>query len=291
MSIIILSVLFVSIVLSLGRNMLSKNISDFAFGTYEFFYMQTLIFGCGCAVLICSAIIDGKGISGLTLVYALIYAVLLLAAQWCYTAALKNGNTSVCVTVYSLGFIIPTMSGCLLWGESFGVRSLLGLICVILSIIISGSTKNTDTQKNGKHIIPLVFAMLASGGLGVMQKIQQKSAFATEKSEFILAAFLIAASISFICFMISKKNAVGNTVNKAKIFSAAGAGACFGCCNLANTFLAGKLNSSFFFPVQNISVILLSLILSIPIFHERIGKKELAVLCLGGCAILLLNNG
>ena len=51
MSIIIFSVLFVSIVLSLGRNMLSKNISDFAFGTYEFFYMQTLIFGCGSYML------------------------------------------------------------------------------------------------------------------------------------------------------------------------------------------------------------------------------------------------
>jgi len=64
---------------------------------------------------------------------------------------------------------------------------------------------------------------------------------------------------------------------------------CFVICNLLNTTLAGRLNSAVFFPLQNISVILLSLIFSILIFKERLSGKDVRVLILGGISIFLLN--
>ena len=63
----------------------------------------------------------------------------------------------------------------------------------------------------------------------------------------------------------------------------------FGCCNLLNTTLVGKLDSAIFFPTLNIGVIILSMLCGIVFFKEKIRKREIAVLLLGGMSIFLLN--
>ena len=132
--------------------------------------------------------------------------------------------------------------------------------------------------------------MLASGGLGIVQKIQQKSAYAEQKSMFLLIAFLLAAGISLL-FALFAKNTTANSIRPRKLAVASCVGLFFGCCNLLNTSLAGLLDSAIFFPTLNIGVILLSMICGVIFFKEKISKKELAVLILGGLSILLLNLG
>ena len=69
----------------------------------------------------------------------------------------------------------------------------------------------------------------------------------------------------------------------------AGVGLFFGCCNLLNTILAGRLDSAIFFPSLNIGVILLTLLCSIVFYKEKIKKNDVLVLLLGSASILLLN--
>ena len=150
-----------SVVLSTGRNLFSKNLSDIRFGTKPFFLCQCALFLCGSAALVLFGKISFGVVAYQTLIYAAVYAILLIFAQWFYTAAL--------------------------------VASCVGLF--------------------------------------------------------------------------------------------------FGCCNLLNTSLAGLLDSAIFFPSLNIGVILLSMICGVIFFKERISKKEIVVLILGGVSILLLNFG
>lgn len=279
----------VSIVLSLGRNMLSKEISDSGFGNKVFFRFQSLIFAFGFLTMAIAFLYAPCAVSYITVCYALIYAVLLLCAQWCYTAALKNGSTSICVTIYSLGFILPTLSGTIFWGEEFNLRSLLGTVLVVVTVIISGMNARTKAVKSHKkYFVPLIISMLSSGGLGIMQKVQQNSQFADQRTAFVLIAFAVATIFSAI--FSTCNNHSPKTASSKKYFCAAGAGATFGCCNLANTYLAGKFKSSFFFPVQNISVIILSHLASMIIFRERTGRKEIGTLILGSMAIYLLST-
>lgn len=288
MSTVVFGALCASISMSAGRNLLSKSISDFKFGTRGFFSVQAIIFFCGFVILIVPALVNNDGVSALTAVYALIYALLLITAQWSYTAALGSGNTAICVTIYSLGFIFPTLSGSLFWNETFTVKNMFGLIAVIMAVLVSGYQKDGGRIK-AKYFFPLISAMAASGGLGIMQKVQQSSPVSNQKAAFVMIAFLIAGIISLSAALVSTENNEYTLTAKKRI-SASGAGICFGCCNLLNTFLAGNLNSSFFFPVQNIGTILMSLVISAIVFREKPGKKEYIVLILGICAIFLLNN-
>ena len=105
-----------------------------------------------------------------------------------------------------------------------------------------------------------------------------------------MIAFTLAAVISLIFSLFAKKQ--GDTsFRRGKLAVASCIGMCFGYCNLLNTTLAGLLDSAIFFPTLNIGVILLSMICGMIFFKEKISKKEIAVLILGGLSILLLDFG
>ena len=286
MSLITGLLLFLSIALSSGRNILSKNISDFSYGTKKFYIAQAIIFISGSFVLLISGA-DLSKISPITVLYAIIYGLLLLAAQWCYTVALKGGKTAVCSTVYSLGFIFPTLSGSIFWNEKITLFNMIGILMVIPAIIVSGMKSSESKMETAGYIIPLIVAMLSSGGLGIMQKVQQFSQFPEQKGVFVLIAFAFSGIVSLL-FALFAKNDFQNISSK-KYIAASGTGICFATCNLLNTTLAGRLSCAVFFPLLNIGSILLSLILGLIIYREKLTKKDFVVLGLGVVSILLIN--
>lgn len=286
--------LLLSIILSTGRNLLSKNLSGVAFGTRSFFDRQSILFAFGALALLLFGSPQIKIPSPETVLFSIIYGILLILAQWFYTISLGGGSTALCSTVYSLGFILPALSGALIWSEPFSVFDTFGILCAILAILFSRSNNEKNANTDKKYFIPLIVAMLASGGLGIMQKIQQKSDAKDEKSIFLIIAFLLAALISYALSLFVKAEIENTESKKTKnksLLVAIGIGIAFGCCNLLNTALAGLLPSTVFFPTLNIGVILATMLCSIFLFKERLGRKEIFVLMFGGMSIFLLNIG
>ena len=278
--------LALSIALSSCRNLFSKKLSDAPFGTREFFKRQGVLFICGAFSIIVFKGAELTIPSGETAIYAVLYALFLVFAQWFYTIALSKGSTSMCSCVYSMGFVIPTVAGAFLWSEQFVAFDFLGVALAVAAVICSA--RPSEKRESAKScFIPLSIATICSGGLGVLQKVQQKSTVSGEKATFLLTAFVFAALISFIGSIFASRN-----TEKAKspsLLTAASVGVAFGCCNLLNTGLAGALPAAIFFPTLNIGTIMLTMILGLIIFKERIKKREVKVLLLGGASILILN--
>jgi drug/metabolite transporter (DMT)-like permease len=279
--------LILSIVLSCGRNLLSKKLSSAQFGSKTFFYRQGTIFTVGAITLLLLGLTSLGTPSPLTILFALIYGALLITAQWFYTIALGKGNTALCSTVYSMGFIIPTVSGAVFWQESLLLPDIVGILLAASAILCSKASPRSDNSAAKGYYLPLSIAMLASGGLGVMQKVQQKSSVSSERTSFLVIAFIIAAAASFFAAFLARKD-TENSTQVQFIPVAAAVGVAFASCNLLNTMLAGRLPSSVFFPTLNIGVILLSMALGCLFFKERIRRKEITVLVLGVLSIILL---
>lgn len=286
-----LFLLLLSVFLSAGRNLLSKNISGAPFGKRHFFLFQSFIFFSGALVLLVLSAGTLLSVSLPTLFYALVYGALLISAQWCYTAALSSGNTSVCATVYSMGFLLPTLSGMLFWAESVTLGKTLGILAAAATVCLSGLSKKGAVSSEGKNVPApmLVIAMLASGGLGILQKIQQSSPYAQERSVMLLIAFLLAGAASL--FSALRRPGSEEKPARRKSLSACCAGLCFAACNLLNTLLAGRLDSAVFFPVLNIGTILLSFVLGVLLFREKLSGKQLLILPMGILSILLIHSG
>jgi len=283
--------LLLSIILSTGRNLLSKNLSSVAFGTATFFRRQGILFAFGMLALLIFGAPAWKMPSVQTLIYAGIYGALLIFAQWFYTIALGAGNTALCSTVYSMGFILPTLSGALLWSEPFSPLDLVGVLCAVAAILASKGAPQEGSRGTGhRYFLPLLVSMLASGGLGIMQKVQQRSTVANERGAFLILAFLFAAVISFLAAIPTRERSTEAPIARA-FWVASGVGIAFGSCNLLNTALAGRLPGAVFFPTLNIGVILCTMLCGLLIFRERIRRREILVLIFGGLSILLLNIG
>lgn len=281
--------LLTSIVLSTGRNIFSKRISKMPFGSREFFLHQCVIFIFGGIAITVLGQISWESISHITLICAFAYGIALICAQWFYTSALSHGNTALCSTVYSMGFIIPTVSGALFWSENFTVIDFFGVLLAIAAILFSkSSSKNSDKATSKRFFVPLFIALLCSGILGIIQKIHQKSQYADERGTLLLIAFIIATSVSLIASLICKK-AEGNNLPKHTIPLASLIGLFFGCCNLLNTTLAGLLDTAIFFPSLNIGIIFLTMLCGAIFYKEKITKREIIVLLCGISSILLLN--
>lgn len=290
MDIISALLLLLSTTLSSTRNVLTKSFTGFSIKNREFFRLQAIIFGIGSIVLSVVLAFDYNGISPITVLYALIYGFILLCAQWFYTIALSNGKTAICATIYSFGFVIPTLSGTLFWNEKISVFGYIGILTVIPVLIISsiGSKKNENTEnKSKKYIIPLVIALISSGGLGVMQKLQQKSEYANQTSAFILIAFVFAFLTSILLGLFMKKGE--KMPQKHNYLFCSLVGAIFATCNLLNTILAGRLDSAVLFPILNVGIIILSVLFGFIFYKEKLTKKDVWVMLLGVLAIVLVN--
>lgn len=283
------TLLFLSAVLASVKNVLIKTFTGYKIKNREFFGLQASIFGSGCIVLLFVNIFDFNGISGTTVLCAFLYGTFLVCAQWLYTIALTRGKTALCATVYSFGFVIPTLSGTMFWDETISVCGIIGIITVAPALVISGINPNDKTQssKSNSYIIPLMLAMLSSGGLGVVQKVHQSSEYSNQRSTLILLAFAFAFLMSAMLFLTLKRGK--KQLNAKRVGVAATVGAIFSCCNMLNTILAGWLDSAVFFPAINIGSILTSLVLGAIVYKEGLTKKDTVVLCLGVLAIVLVN--
>lgn len=284
----IAAVMVISILLSTVRNILSKNISGLKIGTRQFFASQVVSFGCGSIALVVMSCRSFFNIAFFTVCCAIVYGILLLAGQYSYICALKSGKVGVCSTVYSLGFIIPTLSGYLFWHEPLSFVNFVGILLAIPTVILCGSGNVESKGCSGKGYIPLLLtAMLCSGGLGVMQKVQQTSAYSDQKTVFVAIAFVFATVVSLILALLAKPD--GAAAGK-KIYYASGIGTSFAFVNLFNTTLVGRMDSSVFFPLYNVSNIILCLISGMIIYKEKCSKKDIAVILLGAAVIVLVTR-
>ena len=278
--------LVLSVVLSSGRNITSKKTAKSNNKKADFFFSQSLLFGTATLILFLFVLSDATKVSTITYIYGIIYGILLILSQWMFTIALKTGNTSVCSVVYSLGFILPTFSGFLFWDESFTVLNGIGVALAIFIIVFSAQTKSEEKEMKNSFIPFIVMAMLSSGGLGIMQKVQGMSNAHNEKSAFLLIGFVLAFAVSMAAYLFS----VEKSNLSLKNFTAPMlTGLCFGGANLFNTTLAGEMNSAVFFPLQNISTTLLTTLFGLLIFKEKINSKIIAILFLSISVIILFS--
>lgn len=272
-----------SILLSSSRNLLSKKTALTSNKASLFFLLQTILFLSSTLIVLVFGRVTFIGVATQTFVYGVIYGVLLILSQWMLTLSLRVGNVGVCTVIYSLGFLLPTLSGAVFFNETFTLINGVGLVLAV-AVILLNVKKQKSAQTDKKHFTYLIIiAMLSSGGLGIMQKVQQNSFAKHQKGTFLFVAFTFAFLFSLLFYLFSKNK----TAPELKtVLVSLSTGLCFGGANFCNTFLAGRMSSAVFFPLQNISTIVVSAVLGIIIFKEKITPKTAITILLGVAVIL-----
>lgn len=231
----------------------------------------------------------GKPLSRFTFLTALLYGFITFIQHYFLARALTTGYYAVTMSVGSLSTVIPALSG-YFWGERFSVWQILGVAFISLFFLLIFFSDKRE-KLNTKWVLSCVALFFATGGLGVMQKIHQQSAYANQRQTFLLVAFAVSTLLSlllYIALLIKSKNNI--TLKKEKepnkeekvliikenfiflillLFSAIGIAGN----NQINLYLSGKMLSATFFSFANGLPALLNIFAGTILFKEKLSVR------------------
>lgn len=213
-------------------------------------------------------------------------------------AALQVGPLSYTTVIISFSTLISALSGVLFFEESIGPLQIVGMVLMLASFALANGGENGGKRANLRWLLLCVVAFLATGAIGVMQKIHQSSAFKEELNAFLVIAFGVSAFLSGVVALLLRKNESGSEENRNArggmmllIFLMLISGVCVAVNNKLNLYLSGVIDSVIFFPVVNGGGLVLTTLASLIIFKERLRAKQWIGILLGIASVLCLCVG
>lgn len=235
-----------------------------------------------------------NGAHAFTLICGMIMGLFSLLFQISYILAFSKGKASLTVTVNNFSLLIPVVASYLLFDESFGAFKLVGTVLILLCFIMTVSKDKEKKPSNAQWLPWLGFTMLvflSNGVLSVNQKVYSKMTEELEVFEFVGAAYLFAALLSWgIFFLIRTKRegAEENASYKKAALLAGLSGVFLGAFQCVNTYAASLIDGSVLFPVTNCGISLILTLIGRLFFGEKLSGKQYAGVLIGVVAITLI---
>ena len=243
-----------------------------------------------------AAVLGGAytNISVYTFLFGLLFGLVTASTLLFNVLALANGPMSYTVFIACCGMLIPAIAGITIWHETVYAAQIIGLV-LLLGSLAMGINPKKDKRITGKWILYSLLAMASSGTVGVLQKVHQSSAYASEMNGLIMVAFLAAAGFLGIVLLILRfcrrepiRRSFSWRSSASGLAVLAGIGS--GSTNLMNLYLAGVLPSVVMFPIFNGGVILINAVVARILFKEKMSALQIAGLCIGALAIAMIGN-
>lgn len=287
---LVISVL-ITLIYGVLRNYYSKKNVKTVTDYYAFNFLSSIL-----SAIVLIALSGGIQLPSMyTLILGIIFGMVTALAAIANLQALNIGPLSYTSVIITASMIIPALSGRIIWNEQISVWQYIGMLLMIFSIIFSVDKKSNEKSSSMKWLLLCLTAFLFGGSIGIMQKFHQSSVHNDELSEFLIIAFLVSTIFSYgMYWWYSKKKNIPKSISfsfKSTTFiMAVVSGIFIALANQINLYLSGVMSSAIFFPVVNGGGLILTTIVAIAFFKEKLSKKQWVGLIIGVIAILLLCN-
>lgn len=221
---------------------------------------------------------------------------LAFAGSYCFALvfgilAIKVGPLSLTSLLTSFSLLIPTFYGIVALNEQTSMLLYLGLALLLGALVLINFEKKGEEKKiTLRWVIYILLGFVGNGMCTTVQKIQQINQAGLYKSEFMIVALGISIlAVSAIAIFTERKQIVP-AIKKGAV--------CFISCGLANgivNFLViylsapGRMAASVMFPVISGGGIVLTFLISLFIYKEKLSKWQLIGSGLGLISVVLLN--
>ncbi len=229
-------------------------------------------------------------VSSYSMVMALIFGAVTVAAQYFGLLSMGLGPMSYSVLFTYLSMLIPTLFGVFYYGNNPSALQIIGIVLMLVTFVLSCELKG-NTRVSVKWLFAAFGSFLGWGLVGVCQQLHQNSEYAGELTGFLLWTFIFSTVFFGILFVFSKKEKAEVEQQKKgfpAILLMLFTGAAIGAINEINLYLSGAMNPVIFFPIVNGGVILLSGIAAICVFREKLSIKQWWGLVAGFASIMCL---
>lgn len=224
------------------------------------------------------------------LIWGLLYGITQALFIFFKAQAMSTGSVSITTLIGNSSLLVSIFVSMILWNEKVSFWDVIGLIVLCIGIALS-TYKNSGEQYGPKWKIYVVFFFLSAAGVGIVFKAFGKIVNTEYTSSMMLVSAIVMALFYLLCVLKNSdiKPQIEPLFPKKKfILYAVGAGALSCLYNRLNITTSGILDAIIFFPAFNGGTIILSSILSILIFKEKLTKKQILGIILGVIAICII---
>lgn len=276
--------LFLIVVFVTAQNILSKKYNS-ASHINVFLYNAVTSFSSMLFFLVASG---GRfELSSAYLPYSLAFGTACFCALAGLVLALKNGSLSLTSLIISYSLILPTLHGMIFLNERVGYLSLIGIAFLLVSLVLINFKKGDDAKFSLAWIVYLIIAFVGNGMCSVIQKIEQVALDGAYKSEFMIVALFISGIASLIIGLIAGKQRLRELLHTLP--TGIPRGLANGAVNFLVMIVTGMLASSIVFPTISAGGIVLTFIIAVCVYRERLSRSQLVGYILGTASVVLLN--
>ena len=219
--------------------------------------------------------------------YAVGFAVFYAMAIVFGTMAVSCGPLSITALITSYSLILPTLFGLLFLQEPVRMGLIPGLGFLLVSLVLINRI-NENIPITPKWVVCVILAFLGNGGCSIAQKLQQSVFEGSYKNEFMFIA-LSAVLVVLLAMTLLRERKQLAVCAKPALYLGASCGLLNGIVNLLVMLLSGKLPASLMFPVISAGGIVLTFLISVLFYREKLTKVQMIGFALGAASVVLLN--
>lgn len=244
-------------------------------------------------VFLTAAILFSPSISNTSLgtwIFAAVFGLFTVIFQLSYTNALSLGNVSLTVMVVNLSMLFPVLASVILYHEHITPLRVIGILLIISSFILCVDI-NAKEKLSPLWLFSTLVATFANGGIGIVQKIFGASIFHDEKKAFVSCSYTISFMITFLFFVVThirQKNSTAYKKATTYLF-AISAGIILAVFQWLNTYAISIIDGSFLFPIYSGGSIILSTLVGVLFFKDKLTHKQKISILLGIVSVVIMN--
>lgn len=281
---LLLSILSSSVLMVIFKYFAQFEVKTFQAITVNYFVAASLGFLLSPIVFVPSAIVSASWLPS-----ALIIGCVFIAMF--YIMAISSQKVGVAITSVSnkMSLVIPVVAGVVLYSESLVGLKLIGVITAVVAVVLVTFPDKKLKIEPKYLILPLVI-FAGSGFLDTFFKYVETHQIQSDEIAVFSASLFLVAAIVGTTVLIGSRILSGEVLETKSIVG----GFALGIPNYFSIhFLLMALNlpnmeSTMVFPINNTGIVLLSTLLAILLFKERLTKLNWVGIVLAVLSILLI---
>ena len=192
----------------------------------------------------------------------------------------------------NLSMLFPSLVSVIFYNESLTTVRIIGILLTVLSFTLTVDFRANERLSQSWFVFTAA-AALANGGIGITQKIFGASDFSGEKKPFVACSYAIAFLVAFVFYLLTRSRdkdskSIKFKIGRTYVFAVA-VGIILAVFQWLNTYAISIMDGSFLFPVYSGGSIILSTLVGILFFKDKLTKRQKISITLGIIAVVIMN--
>ncbi len=210
----------------------------------------------------------------------------------CWLISVRKNAYMLLDVFLMLGTLVPLIASMLIWDEGITFSQWIGMAVLFAAVLIMCSYNNSIKSRMTVSSFLLLFLCGVANGLAdLSQKLFVKYVADGSVAVFNFYTYLFAALILIAATLLFNRAAtpLKNTELRKTFGYIAVMAVCLFLHSYFKTLAAGHLSAVLLYPLSQGAALILSSVMSVLLFKERMTAKGVVGICLAFCGLIIIN--